>query len=126
MATRVSGPRRRRGRFGRGLALAAIFGVGLTAPGRGFAADEAPSEIDRDAARTSVQQGDERAEGGDFRGALEAYRRADDIMGVPTTAIEVGRMHEELGELVAARAAYLRAAKYPTRAGEPRPVTPAR
>lgn len=90
------------------------------------AAKDGPSDIDRDAARTLVQQGDAKVEEGNFRAALEAYRRADDIMGVPTTAIEVARMHQELGELVAAYGAYQRAVQYPERKGEPAPFTQAR
>lgn len=99
--------------------------MGLLLTGPAFA-DGGPSQIDRDAARTLVQQGDERVEEGDFRAALEAYRRADDIMGVPTTAIEVGKMHEKLGELVAAYEAYERAADFPKKDGEPKPFARAR
>lgn len=100
-----------------------VLGLLLTGPAL---ADDGPSQIDRDAARTLVQQGDERVEEGDYRAALEAYRRADDIMGVPTTAIEVGKMHEKLGELVAAFEAYQRAASFPEKDGEPEPFTAAR
>lgn len=100
-----------------------VLGLLFTGPAL---ADDGPSQIDRDAARTLVQQGDERVEQGDFRAALEAYRRADDIMGVPTTAIEVGKMHEKLGELVSALEAYERAAAFPEKDGEPEPFTVAR
>ena len=85
-----------------------------------------PSEIDKDAARTLVQQGDERKAAGDYAGALTAYRRADDIMGVPTTGIEMGRMQLKLGRLVAALETFERVAAYPVKDGEPAPFTKAR
>jgi len=87
---------------------------------------EGPSAVDKDAARSLVQQGDERMAAEDLEGALEAYRRADDIMGVPTTSIEVGRVAMLLGRLVQAKAAFERAAAYPKRKGEPKPFTTAR
>lgn len=84
------------------------------------------SEIDRDAARTLVQQGDERLAARDYRGALKAYKRADDIMRVPTTAIEVGKVQLLLGQLREAHASFERAADHPAQAGEPAPFTEAR
>ncbi|MCA9624304.1 MAG: hypothetical protein KC731_35010, partial [Myxococcales bacterium] len=87
---------------------------------------DAPSEIDKDAARTLVQQGDELMDKGEYHDALVAYRRADDIMGVPTTSIEVGKVAELLGRLVEARTAYEVAAAYPVKDGEPEPFTRAR
>ncbi len=85
-----------------------------------------PSAIDKDTARTLVQQGDERKKQGDIEGALAAYKHADEIMGVPTTGIEVGRMHMELGQLVQAKAAFQRVTRHTPRRGEPRPFTGAR
>ena len=85
-----------------------------------------PTEIDKDAARAAVQQGDERMAEEDYKGALEAYKRADDIMGVPTTSIEVGRANLLLGQLVEAHAAFERASKYEYVDGEPEPFTTAR
>jgi hypothetical protein len=90
------------------------------------AAAKAPSEVDKDAARALVQQGDERAKRGDYRGALKAYRRADSIMGVPTTSIEVGRMELELGRLVEAYRAFRKVERYPQAPDEPAPFTRAR
>lgn len=87
---------------------------------------KAPSAVDKDAARTLVQQGDERMQAKDHEGALEAYRAADDIMGVPTTSIEVGRVSLLLGKLVDARAAFEKAAAHPHRDDEPEPFTRAR
>ncbi|HHH28603.1 MAG TPA: hypothetical protein ENK57_09695 [Polyangiaceae bacterium] len=90
-----------------------------------WARDE-PSEVDKDAARTLVQQGDELMKNEELEEALVAYRRADDIMGVPTTSIEVGRVNLLLGKLVDARAAFEKAASYPKKDGEPKPFTKAR
>jgi hypothetical protein len=102
-----------------------------TAPAPGAPADTAeakaaPSEIDRDAARTLVQQGDERLAVKDYEGALVAYLRADDIMGVPTTSIEVGRTLLLLGRLVEAHTAFERAAGFPMKEDEPAPFSTAR
>ncbi|RLB62074.1 MAG: hypothetical protein DRI90_09880, partial [Deltaproteobacteria bacterium] len=85
-----------------------------------------PSEIDKDAARTLIQQGDERMAVKDYKGALKAYKGADDIMGVPTTALEVAKVHVLLRQLVEAREAYRRAARYKKKPGEPPPFTRAR
>ncbi len=85
-----------------------------------------PSAIDKDAARTSLEQGDERMRSKDYKGALEAYQRADDIMGVPTTSIEVGKAALALGRLVIAYGALKRTADYPKKQGEPPPFTKAR
>lgn len=89
-------------------------------------ARDEPSEVDKDAARTLVQQGDDLMKRKEYEEALVAYRRADDIMGVPTTAIEVGRVSLLLGKLVSARNAFEKAADYPMKEGEPAPFTRAR
>ncbi len=92
----------------------------------GSLAAKQPSEVDKDAARAMVQRGDERRQVKDYAGALQAYRQADDIMGVPTTSIEVARMELKLGHLVEALASFKRAASHPKKAGEPPPFTRAR
>jgi hypothetical protein len=104
-----------------GLFALSLFAASASAQGEGE-----PSAIDRDAARTLVQQGDERMKARDYEAALVAYRRADDIMGVPTTSIEVAKVELLLGHLVEAHAAFLKAARHPPRAGEPAPFTRAR
>lgn len=83
------------------------------------AKDEQPSEIDKDAARTLVQQGDERMAVKDYKGALKAYEGADDIMGVPTTALLVAKTYVAMRKLVEARDAFRRAADFPNKPGEP-------
>jgi tetratricopeptide (TPR) repeat protein len=90
------------------------------------AAAGGPSEIDKDAARAAVQQGDERMAAKDYAAALEAYKRADDIMGVPTTSIELGKTHMLLDQMVEAKEAFERAATYPEQENEPAPFTDAR
>lgn len=104
-------------------ALVSLWLVAM--PARAWA-DDGPSEIDKDAARTSLEQGDERMRAKDYAAALEAYERADDIMGVPTTSIEVGRAALALGRLVLAHDAFRRAADYPKKAGDPPPFAEAR
>ncbi len=105
-------------------AMTALLWCGLSWSGAARA--EGPSEIDKDAARLSLEQGDERMKRKDYAAALQAYRRADDIMGVPTTSIEVGRAAMALGKLVLALEAFERAAAYPKKKGEPEPFTAAR
>lgn len=86
----------------------------------------APSVEERERARASMDQGDARFEAKDYAAALEHYRAADRIMGVPTTGIEVGRTLERLGRLLEAREMLRRVSEYPPRADEPRPFANAR
>lgn len=110
----------------RGAATAAIVAaLALPAP----AAAKDPSEItavDRETARNLLDQGDQLFEAGDHAGALQKYQAADAIMGVPTTAIEVGRALEALGRLVEARDAFLRVLRYPRQESEPSAFAKAR
>ena len=104
---------------------ALVVAVVMMTHALGVSAKE-PSEIDKDAARTSLEQGDERMRAKDYKSALEAYQRADNIMGVPTTSIEVGRAALALGRLVIAYDAFKRTADFPKKPGEPPPFTSAR
>lgn len=90
------------------------------------ARDAEPSERDRKVARESVYQGDDYTKKGDFTRALEAYRRANEIMKVPTTSIEVVRTSLKLGLLVEALGACEQTAAYPEKQGEPVQFTAAR
>jgi hypothetical protein len=85
-----------------------------------------PSELDRKAARSAVQQGDECVQKGDLKCALKAYRFADEIMGVPTTSIEVVHVELKLGHLVEAFEACYRTTRHPEKPNEPPPFTKAR
>lgn len=51
-----------------------------------------------------MDEGDKLASVADLQGALKRYQAAHEIMGVPTTGIEVARTREKLGLLVEARA----------------------
>jgi hypothetical protein len=87
---------------------------------------EQPSDVDRDAARALVQQGDELVAKREYEAALEAYRHADEIMGVPTTAVEVGKTLLLLGRMVEAKTAFERGATHQARPDEPEPFARAR
>ncbi len=63
----------------------------------------AQSAADKETARSLMDQGLELREHKDFKGALARLDAADQIMHVPTTALEVARTQEMLGLLVEAR-----------------------
>ena len=75
-------------------------------------AEEPASASDRETARTLMATGDDKLDGGDLGGALEAYRGADAIMGVPTTALAVGRVYARMGKLIEAVDALARARRH--------------
>jgi hypothetical protein len=85
-----------------------------------------PSAQDRERARSLLDLGDAKFATRDYAAALQAYRAADAIMGVPTTGIEVGRALEKLGRLVEARDAFIGVTRHPKRSDEPKPFTLAR
>lgn len=86
----------------------------------------APSAEERERARALMDLGDARFEAKNYASALEQYRAADEIMGVPTTGIEVGRTLERLGRLLEAREVLRRVSEFPQRPDEPRPFASAR
>jgi hypothetical protein len=63
----------------------------------------AQSAADRETARSLMDQGDDLRNKGDVKGALVRFKAANDIMHVPTTALEVARTQIALGQLVEAR-----------------------
>ncbi|MCA9632228.1 MAG: hypothetical protein KC766_31460 [Myxococcales bacterium] len=85
-----------------------------------------PTAAEKETARSLLGAGQKKFEAGDYAGALEAWRGADDIMHVPTTGIRVGKAQERLGKLVEARDAWLEVARHPVEPGEPRAFTAAR
>ena len=101
--------------------LAVVLACALLAP-----RVAAQSAEDRQTARELMDRGDERAEQRDFVGALALYRRAHDIMHVPTTGIEVARTLANLGKPVEARDAALEVLKLAEAPDEPKPFTTAR
>lgn len=73
-----------------------------------------------------MDEGDRKAEVKDYRGALEAYQKADSIVGVPTTGIDVARMHLVLGHLVEAWQVAGNVTRFPRKPTEPEAFTRAR
>jgi tetratricopeptide (TPR) repeat protein len=80
---------------------------------------DAVSDADKAIARELVAVGDEHFAAGDYERALEAYRGADTIMGVPTTSIEVARTLAALGRDAEALAVIDAVLAYPERDDEP-------
>lgn len=114
-------------RFVAHLLLCSAVLLPAAAVGEDQPADRAePSAADKATARHLMDVGDEKKAQQDYVGALEAYQGADRIMGVPTTAIDVGRTLLLLGRLVEAQDAFWRAARHPVAPNEPEPYTQAR
>src|SRR5262245_42229569 len=84
------------------------------------------SAEDRATARSLMDDGDAKTAAGDLAGALEAYRGADAIMGVPTTALEVAKAQAKLGQLVEAADTLNRVRRFPTAPDEPAAFAEAR
>lgn len=63
-----------------------------------------PSATEKETARSLMDEGDRLLAKGELTPALKRYRAAHQIMGVPTTGIEVAQVQEKLGLLVEARA----------------------
>lgn len=103
------------------LALLAL--TALLAPAAALAA---PDPAERAIARTLMDEGDRKAEVKDFRGALAAYQKADSIMGVPTTGIDVARTQLALGHLVEAWQVAVAVTHFPRKPTEPEAFTHAR
>ena len=63
----------------------------------------APTQADRETARTLMDQADAQFEAKSYAEALKLYQAAHDLMGVPTTGLEVAKARAALGQLVEAR-----------------------
>ena len=85
-----------------------------------------PTAADKETARRLMTEGRTERKAGDSKGALKSFQAADDIMHVPTTALEVGRTEVELGQLVEARDTLLAVARLPVAPKEPRAFVEAR
>jgi hypothetical protein len=105
------------------LAVLALAGIALC-PVEAMAQQPAPQ--DRETARTLMQEGDAKADAKNYSGALDAYRKAHAIMGVPTTGIEVARMLALLGQRAEAREVALSVAAMAPVPNEPQPFAEAR
>jgi len=108
-----------RARVAGGVAIGLLV---LTLPG----AARAQSASDRETARALMQEGDQRRDKKDFRGALERYQAADALVHVTTTGLEVGRTQIELGLLVEAREKLLEVGRMPAKPGDPPVLAQAR
>ncbi|MBX3201949.1 MAG: hypothetical protein KF894_27685 [Labilithrix sp.] len=86
----------------------------------------AQSLADRETARSLMDEGDKKRDGGDPKGALESYQAADAIMKVPTTGLEVARAQIALGMLLEARETLGAVIRSPAKPGEPAPFVAAR
>jgi hypothetical protein len=104
----------------------ALLGVALALCLLSGNASAAPTAQDKERAHALMDAGDARFEAKQYAAALEQYKAADDIMGVPTTGIEVGRTLERLGKLLEAREVLRRVSEFPQRSDEPRPFSSAR
>ena len=94
----------------------------LAAPGAGAG----PSAADRETARSMMQEGRDLRDKGDLKGALQRFKSADDIMHVPTTALEVARTQVSLGLLVEALDTIAAIRKSPPQPDDPAPFKDAR
>lgn len=73
-----------------------------------------------------MDEGRERTKRGDYQRALDAFKKAHDIMKVPSTGFAVARAHAALGQLVEARDAALEVLRMPKESNEPKPFVEAR
>ena len=89
-------------------------------------AQQSPSLADRETARSLMDEGDKKRDGGDLKAALKSYEAADAIMKVPTTGIEVAKTQIALGLLLEARETLGRVLRIPAKPGEPAPFVAAR
>lgn len=79
----------------------------------------APSAAQRETARRLMDEGKERMRVGDKERAVEAYRKAHDLMKVPTTGMALAKAQLSLGHIVEARDVALEVARMPRDNGEP-------
>jgi hypothetical protein len=85
-----------------------------------------PSLADRETARSLMEDGDQKRDKGDLKGALKSFEAADAIMKVPTTGLEVAKVQAALGLLLEARETLQRVMRIPPKPGEPAPFPVAR
>ena len=111
----------------------AVVMAGSSVAAQSHAQQAAPSSAPRqvgaaekETARKLMEQGRERAAQHDDKGALEAFKAADDIMHVPTTGLMVANEQVALGMLVEARDTLSRVLHMAAAAGEPEAFARAR
>lgn len=86
----------------------------------------APTDAEKETARSLMDDGDRLRAAHDNAGALQRYQAAHDIMKVPTTGIEVAKTLNALGKLVEARRTAIEVANLPVTPGEPDVMAAAR
>lgn len=117
MTTTSSNPTapRRRGQIACGT-LAALLVLAVPAfataqPAQTPAAGAQPSAADLESARELFKEGRELRQSGDLQHALERFKAAHAYGQTPVTALELGRTHIQLGELVEGREVLLSVAR---------------
>lgn len=78
----------------------------------------APTDAEKETARSLMDDGDRLRAAQDNAGALQRYQAAHEIMKVPTTGIEVAKTLTALGKLVEARRMAIEVANLPVVPGE--------
>jgi hypothetical protein len=96
-----------------------LFALALAATMVTIPALAAPTAAQRETARRLMDEGKERTRAGEKERALEAYRKAHDLMRVPSTGIALAKAHVALGHLIEARDVALEVVRMPHDAGEP-------
>ncbi|MBK9259425.1 MAG: tetratricopeptide repeat protein [Polyangiaceae bacterium] len=82
------------------------------------AANAAPTDAERAVAVSLVVEGRARFQAKQYRAALELFKRAHEIMRVPTTGWDLAKAHEALGQLVEARRIAEEVARMPAEPNE--------
>lgn len=86
----------------------------------------ATTPAERETARQLMQRGDDALAAGDIATAAESYRKADALVGVPTTSLALGKVELTRGNLVEALDAFGRARRYPVKDDTPTVLVEAR
>jgi len=79
----------------------------------------APTAAQRETARRLMDEGKERMRAGEKERAVEAYKKAHDLMHVPSTGMALARAHLAAGHLVEARDVALEVVRMPREEKEP-------
>lgn len=104
-------------------ALLILLGAVTLGPAIAIAA---PSTADRETARALVIDGRAKLVAKDYEGARKAFKAAHDIMGVPTTGLDLAKAQDALGLLIEARSTALDVTRIPHKPSEPEAFTDAR
>ncbi len=96
-----------------------VLGASFALLGASATALAEPTAAEKETARSLMAQGRARRAAFDYKGALEAFKLAHEIMKVPSTGLEVGRSLAEVGQLTEALDMLLSIARSPKKSGEP-------